>query len=373
MLANIGIYNNSNSDLDSDNKLNTIQFTKYNIRNTLIPNEKTNTIFIQNGKKPISLKENNKDKNNDYSLNTYQLIKTKALKYVNTKNNNKTIKKIIKLNKKNKNISPVKRKDETFVFNTSQYSNNPINNIKIKSRNLSQSKIISNNNYENNYNNYKGIKEIRIKSKKKLSQISHALLANKINNSINSSGEETIITLSNMSGMENNNNIIFNNYTKFLQKPKIGIYSRKRMKSYKSLSMDKKSVNRIETIEIDFGPKKYGNSRTEKKNNNNFFNITKIIMIQRYFRNYLEMKYKIIQDKISLGIRVLIKYIKNYVSYSMKMIFVLYKKKLPKKKKTKYYVNKNQYEMLKILREKNIRGMMQLKIYLAKLFRNKKF
>ena len=178
------------------------------------------------------------------------------------------------------------------------------------------------------------------------------------------------MTLSSFSDKDNNNNSIFKNYTKFSDNSQMGIYSRKKMNSYRSLSMDKKHVNTIESIEIDFSPKIYRNSSIEKKRINNSLNVKKIIMIQRYFRNYMERKYwkhKMILDKISLGIQLLKNYIMNNMSGYMKNLFIL-----SIKNKTKYYVNKSQYEMLTILREKNILGMMNFKKYIIRLLNNNK-
>lgn len=375
MLQKIGKLKNVKEDFDCNNRLNSkkkfnpIQFSKYTFKNSSDSNEKINYISKPSMKKPNNAKMKS---NNDYSINSYKFIKNKALKYINSKKNNNTINKIIKLNETS--ISPVKKSNKKVTFTSSLCPNNPINNIKQKSRNLSQCQIITNNNYNNNDNN-KGIKEIRIKSSKKFSQV---LTTSKKKNNNNYDAEETIMTLSSFSDKDNNNNSIFKNYTKFSDNSQMGIYSRKKMNSYRSLSMDKKHVNTIESIEIDFTPKIYRNSSIEKRRINNSFNTSKIIIIQRYFRNYMERKYwkhKMILDKISLGIQLLKKLIMNNLSCYMKNFFILYKLKfstLSTKNKTKYYVNKSQYEMLTILREKNILGMMNFKKYIIRLLNNNK-
>ena len=110
MLQKIGKFKNLKEDFDCNNRLNSkktinpIQFTKYTFKNFSDSNEKINYVNKPSMKKPNNAKIK---RNNDNSINSYQFIKNKALKYINSKKNNNTINKIIKLNETS--ISPVKK------------------------------------------------------------------------------------------------------------------------------------------------------------------------------------------------------------------------------------------------------------------------
>ena len=375
MLGKIGSLRNSIADLSYYNLINTnkkypIQYNKKDFKKTSSSKEDINQICSRNVKS-IFTKVKNKNKHKDYSFNSYQFMKEKALKYVNNNKNNNTHKSK-KMSEFNHSISPVKKTDKKFIFTSSLFNNNnPLNNNnnhKGDFRNLSICE--KKNNYENNKN--KTIKEIRIKSKKKISQI--LSYQNK-----NNSTEEKSMTFSNHSRIEkinNNNGNDFNNNIikkyKKLNTPRIGVYSRKKVNIFKSLSMEKRSMNTIKSIEIDFRPKINGNNYTDEKYLNSF-KIAKVITIQRFFRSYLEIRNKKInKNKIIIGIQLFKRYVIKNLSCSIKMFFLLYNYKLNKKKKIKHFVNKEQYELLKILKEKNIIGMMNFKKYIINLLNNNK-
>lgn len=375
MLGKIGSLRNTIADPGYYNIINTskkypIQYNKKDFQKTSSSKEDINQICSRNVES-IFTKVKNRNKHKDYSFNSYQFMKEKALKYVNNNKNNNTHK-AKKMSEFNHSISPVKKTDKKFIFNSSLCSNNnnPINNNSHKGdfRNLSVCENKNKNNYENNNN--KTIREIRIKSKKKLSQI--LSYKNK-----NNSTEEKNMTFSNLSRIEkinNNNGNDFNNNTikkyKKLDTPRIGVYSRKKVNIFKSLSMEKRVMNTIKSIEIDFRPKIYGNSYIDEKYLNSF-EIAKVIMIQRFFRRYLEIRNKKInKNKIIIGIQLFKRYVIKNLSCSIKMFFLLYNYKLTKKKKIKHFVNKEQYELLKILKEKNIIGMINFKKYIINLLNN---
>ena len=374
MLGKIGSLRNSIADLSYYNLINTnkkypIQYNKKDFKKTSSSKEDINQICSRNVKS-IFTKVKNKNKHKDYSFNSYQFMKEKALKYVNNNKNNNTHKSK-KMSEFNHSISPVKKTDKKFIFTSSLcHNNNPLNNNNHKGdfRNLSVCE--NKNNFENNMN--KTIKEIRIKAKKKISQI--LSYQNK-----NNSTEEKSMTFSNLSRIEkinNNNGNDFNNNTikkyKKLNTPRIGVYSRKKVNIFKSLSMEKRSMNTIKSIEIDFRPKINGNNYTDEKYLNSF-KIAKVITIQRFFRSYLEIRNKKInKNKIIIIIQLFKRYVIKNLSCSIKMFFLLYNYKLNKKKKIKHFVNKEQYELLKILKEKNIIGMMNFKKYIINLLNNNK-
>ena len=284
-------------------------------------------------------------------------MKQKAFNFINKKksyNNYKKIKKISELSQKS---TPLKKDTNSINLSSSICQNNIYNkNNKEKKRNASVC---------NNFTNNKTIKEIKIKSNKKLSQI---LSLN--NKSINNG--EKINTISNLSNIERNSDI--NRYKQFLDSSKIGIgiYFKKKMNTtFKNLSMEKNYgyENTIKSIEIDFGKKKNGNNYTDKERLNPF-KVDKIIMIQRYFRKFLEIKHKNRnQDKKLNGIKHLIKYIFYKLSGSVKIFFSVYKLNTNKTKK-KIFVKKEEYELLKTLKEKNIDGMINLKKYIVKILNN---
>lgn len=373
MLGKIGSLRNSIADLSYYNLINTnkkypIQYNKKDFKKTSSSKEDINQICSRNVKS-IFTKVKNKNKHKDYSFNSYQFMKEKALKYVNNNKNNNTHKSK-KMSEFNHSISPVKKKEKKFIFNSSLCpNNNPLNNNNNHKGDFRNLSVCENkNNFENNMN--KTIKEIRIKSKKKISQI--LSYQNK-----NNSTEEKSMTFSNLSRIEkinNNNGNDFNNNTikkyKKFDTPRIGVYSRKKVNIFKSLSMEKRSMNTIKSIEIDFRPKINGNSYTDEKYLNSF-KIAKVITIQRFFRSYLEIRNKKInKNKIIIGIQLFKRYVIKNLSCSIKMFFLLYNYKLNKKKKIKHFVNKEQYELLKILKEKNIIGMMNFKKYIINLLNN---
>ena len=180
------------------------------------------------------------------------------------------------------------------------------------------------------------------------------------------------MTISNLSNIERNSDI--NRYKKCLDTSTIGtgIYAKKKLKTtFKNLNMEKNYgyENTIKSIEIDFGPKKYRNSYIDKEYLNPF-KVFRIIMIQRYFRKFLEIKFKNINQAKKLnGIKHLKKYILCILYGSVKMFFSIYKLNNNKKKKV-ILVKREQYELLKILKEKNINNMINLKKYIVKILNN---
>ena len=96
-------------------------------------------------------------------------------------------------------------------------------------------------------------------------------------------------------------------------------------------------------------------------------------MIQRYFRKFLVIKNKkMLQEKVLKGINHLQRYILFKISDSAKLFFLLYKYKLSIKNNKQWLVKKEQYELLKVLKEKNISGMINFKKYILKLLNSNK-
>lgn len=370
MLNQLCLKNNPISDLEYYEQLKTnrkirLPSSKKIIQNISSSSDEISRICSKNVQLIFS-KKKNKCKYNNYTINSYQYLMQKASIFVNKKQNNNnnsnnktnTIRKIREMKEK---ITPIKKQNKKLTFSSSICPNNNKNRKSEIKRNLS---ICPNNN--KNIENNKSIKEIRIKSSKKLSQI---FPSNNRYNAINN--EEKIMTISNINRIEKTND--FNNRNKkFLGTPKLGIYSRKTLKPCKSLSIEKKLNSTIKSIEIDFGHKIYGNSFSDQKCLNSF-KVAKIIVIQRYFRKYLELKNKNrIKRKIFEGIQ----HLKNYMLYNMSIsssnIFFLYRYKLSKIKSKKWMVKKEQYDLLKRLKEKNIFGMISLKKYIVKVLNNNK-
>ena len=311
-----------------------------------------------------------KNKNNIYPLNSYKYLKQKqkASLFVNKNSNNninqaKTIKKI---SEKGLKVSPIDKNNKNIIYPPNIIGHN--NNNNKRKKNLS----VTWGDTKEYQGNSKKIKEIRIKANKKLSQVFTFNKNNKTNKSnIKNNGEEKIITISNLSNIEHNNDYDCNHKNKkLLEAPNVGIYSRKMLKSFKSLkslSMEKRSCNTIQSIEINFGHSIYDNPFTDKKCFN-YFEDSKIILIQRYFRKYMNNK----KRKILEGISHLKKYMLNNLVESAKIIFLLYKTKLFERSDNVWRVKKEQYDMLKILKEKNILGMTSLKKYILKLIKSNK-
>ena len=368
MLKKIDFLKNSLCDSEFHNKL--ISNRRYPIplkketieKNIPSSSDEISQICSNNIQSVLSRMKNKNKTKNDYdkfSIYSYQYMKQKASLFVN-KNNNQinTIKKISEINRK---VSPINKNDQNsknIIFPTNIIRVNNKNNNFRRQRNLS----VCSDNRKNNENN-KTIKEIKIKSNKKLSQVFN--FNNRYNN--NTNNQKKMMTISNLSIIEHNNDNQKKQNKKYLDTPRIGIYSRKNLKPYKSQSMEKKLSNTIASIEIDFGHSIYGNSFTDQKCYNSY-KVSKIIMIQRYFRKYLNIK----KGKILEGISHLKKYILNNIRQSLKIIFYRYKSKFCKKSGKVWKVKKDQYEMLKILKEKNILGMINLKKYIIKLLNSNK-
>jgi hypothetical protein len=264
-------------DLDNKNKLtskkssllsprqngNNLQFSKDNL--SQICDKNIHSKFTR-------VKSKNKNKNS--SFNSYQYIIQKASKYVNN-NINKTnkLKNEIELIHR---ISPLKKESKNIIFSSPIYpDNNPINRNekRVKIRNLSMDEN------RNTIDNSKRIKEIRIKSCKKFSQE-----CSSVNKNNNVDAENKMLKIHKLNSLENMHQNSLRNSMK-IETPKLGVYLKKRLKIFKSVSVDKKLNDTIKSIEIDFSPKIYGNSYTDVKNQYSF-KITKIIKIQRFFRKY---------------------------------------------------------------------------------------
>lgn len=312
MSKQLGLMNNPISNLEYYEQLKTsrknpLPSSKKKIQN--ISSQKNEKIHIctKNDKSIFSQKKN-KPKYNNFTLNSYQFLMQKASIYVNKRqksninNNNDSINKTLTIKKipeMNEKITPIKKQNKKLIFSSSICPNN---NNKNRKNNIKRNfSVCCDNTRNNNNENNKKIKEIRIKSSKKLSQIFP--YNNRYNNPNN---DEKIMTMSNISKIEKN--IDFNRSKRFLEIPKLRIYSRKTLKSFKSLSTEKQLNTTIKSIEIDFGHKINRNTFTDQKCLNSF-KVAKIIMIQRYFRKYLEFKYKeVFKMKIFEGIQHLKKY-----------------------------------------------------------------
>ena len=382
MLKKLGFLKNSLVDLEYYEKLRANRKVHFPIKQKLTQNIQTSkdemSHICNNTIQSKFSNIKNKNKYNQYSFNSYQYMKQKALIFVNKNNNKSKFKNSIggnanttikKLDDLNQNISPIK-KDNKKILLASPFCPNDSNKIKNRNKNKERKRNLSvcfekNKNYDNN----KTIKEIRIKSNKKISQL---FSYNNKNNIYNN--EDKIMTISNINNIENNND--YKRNKRYLETPRVIIYSKKTLKPYKSLSMERKpsnTRNTIKSIEIDFGHKIYGNYYTDKKCLNTF-KIAKIIMIQRYFRKFLEIKnLKMLQEKVLKGTHHLKKYMLFHISESVKIFFLLYKYKLSiRNHKGHFLVNKDQYDLLKILKEKNISGMMNFKKYILKILNNNK-
>ena len=340
--------NNHLSPKQNDNN-NNLQYSKDNLSKICDKN-------IQS--KFTRVKSKNKNKNKNSSFTSYQYIIQKASKFVNN-NINKTnkLKNEIELIHK---ITPLKKESKNIIFPSPIYpDNNPIN------RNEKRIKINLSVDYNRNtMDNSKKIKEIKIKSSKKLSQLCSS--ANKNSNfDIDVDAENKMFRIHKLNSLEKIHQDSLRN-SKKIGTPRLGVYSKKRLKVSKSLSVDKKLNDTIKSIEIDFSPKIPGNSFTDIKSQYSF-KISRIIKIQRFFRKYADIKHKM---RILKGALSLKKYIFKNLAYTMKKIFLL--KELNKKNKKKYFVKKEQLEMLKILKRKNIFHMIDLKKYIVGLLNKNK-
>lgn len=355
MINQLGLERSRYYDLDYNNKLASNKYShlspKQSGNNLQYSKDNLNKICEKNIQSKFS-RVKNKDKNKNSSFNSYQYIIQKASKFVNN-NINKTnkLKNEIKLIH---NISPVKKETKNIIFSFPNYlDNNPINRNekRVRIRNLSMDEN------RNTFDNSKKIKEIRIKSSKKLSQVcSH------VNKNNNHNESQKMLTIHKMNSLEKINQDSLRNSMK-IETPRLGIYSKKRPKIFRSVSVDRKLNDTIKSIEIDFSPKISGNSFTEAKGLYSF-EISKIIKIQRFFRKYANIKKKM---RILKGSILLRKYIFKNLSDTMKKLFLL-----NKKNKKKYFVKKEQFEMLKVLKRKNIFHMIDLKKYIVGLLNKKK-
>ena len=307
-----------------------------------------------------------KNKNNIYSLNRYQYLKQKQKASIfvnkNNNNNNNQAKTIKKISEKGLKVSPIDKNNKNIVFPPNIIDHN--NNNNKRKRNLSvtwgDTKVYD--------GNSKKIKEIKIKSNKKLSQVFTFNKNNNTNKSNIKNNEGKFTTISNVNNIDHNNDYDGTHKNKkLLEAQNVGIYSRKMLKSFKSLSMEKKPCNTIQSIEINFGHSIYDNCFTDKKCFNSYED-AKIILIQRYFRNYMNNK----KRKILEGFSHLKKYMLYNLVESAKIIFFVYKMKLLERSRNIWRVKKDQYDMLKILKEKNILGMIHLKKYIIKLLKSNK-
>ena len=307
-----------------------------------------------------------KNKYNIYSLNCYQYLKQKQKASIfvnkNNNNNNNQAKTIKKISEKGLKVSPIDKNNKNIVFPPNIIDHN--NNNNKRKRNLSvtwgDTKVYD--------GNSKKIKEIKIKSNKKLSQVFTFNKNNNTNKSNIKNNEGKFTTISNVNNIDHNKDYDGTHKNKkLLEAQNVGIYSRKMLKSFKSLSMEKKPCNTIQSIEINFGHSIYDNCFTDKKCFNSYED-AKIILIQRYFRNYMNNK----KRKILEGFSHLKKYMLYNLVESAKIIFFVYKMKLLERSRNIWRVKKDQYDMLKILKEKNILGMIHLKKYIIKLLKSNK-
>ena len=361
MINKLGLEMSKYYDLDYNNKTISKKYSHLSpkqISNNLQYSKDNLSQICDNNIKSKFTRVKNKNKNKNSSFNSYQIIIKKASKFVNS-NLNKTnkLKNEIDLIHNIYNISPLKKEDKSNIFSFPVYpDNNPINRNekRVKISNLSVEKN------RDTIDSSKRIKEIKIKSSKKLSQASSYV--NK-NNNVNDAQKTLIIHK--MNSLEKINHDSLRNSMK-IETPKLGVYSKKRLKIFKSVSVDKKLNDTIKSIEIDFSPKISGSSFTDTKSQYSF-NKTKIIKIQRFFRKYINIKHKIRILKGSLSLK---KYIFKNLSNTIKKVFL--SKDLNKKNKKKYLVKKEQYEMLKILKTKNIFHMIDLKKYIVGLLNKNK-
>lgn len=360
MINKLGLERNKFYDLDYINKPTSKKSShlspKQNDNNLQYSKDNLSQICDKNIQSKFTrVKSKNKNKNKNSSFSSYQYIIQKASKFVNN-NINKTnkLKNEIELIHR---ISPLKKENKNIIFSTPIYpDNNPINRNekRVKIRNLSMDEN------RNTIDNSKRIKEIRIKSSKKFSQE-----CSSVNKNNNVDAENKMLKIHKLNSLENMHQNSLRNSMK-IETPKLGVYLKKRLKIFKSVSVDKKLNDTIKSIEIDFSPKISGNSYTDVKNQYSF-KITKIIKIQRFFRKYANIRHKM---RILKGALLLKKNIFKNLDNSMKKIFLL--KELNKKNKKKYFVKKEQYEMLKILKRKNIFQMIDLKKYIVGILNKNK-
>ena len=381
MLKKVISQKTSIPDLEYYNKSFTLKKSLQNSPKSNISNIPSNKYSIDDlsqicnkNTKSIFNKIKNKTNNKYYPFNSYKYKMKKSANFSNDNinnnisNNTNTIK-IKKLSTVSQNVSPLKKQNINYIFPSYIYpNNNPINKTEKRKRKISIDE--NRNNKENN----NGIKVIKIKSKKKLSQVlsycNKTININDNNNNDDNNKTFSIYKIGNLEDNNNQNNI--KNIKKIAGTPKAGIYSKKRLKGFKSLSMDKKLNDSIKSIEINFSLKTYGNNFIDTKEFNSY-KLAKILLIQKQFRKYLEIKIRnkiIFAEKILKGVIFLKKYILKNHSEFIQKFFSIYK--LRKQSREKLSVKEEQYELLKVLKRKNILDMKDLKKYIIGLLNNNK-
>jgi len=214
MINKLGLERSKYYDLDFNNKTISKKYShlspKQISNNLQYSKDNLSQICDKNIKSKLS-RVKNKNKNKNSSFNSYQIIIKKASKFVNS-NLNKTnkLKNEIELIHNIYNISPLKKEDKSNIFSFPVYpDNNPINRNekRVKISNLSVEKN------RDTIDNSKRIKEIKIKSSKKLSQASS--FVNK-NNNVNDA--QKALTIHKLNSLEKINHDSLRNRSLFKKK-----------------------------------------------------------------------------------------------------------------------------------------------------------
>ena len=388
MLKLLGLINNYSYKKDYYKKLNSTRnkCSSSNKKKSNIPSSKrelTKACNESTGKKKDKKKTSKNSEKK--SVNSYQYIQQKASNYINSNAN--------KFNDPKKNVNIIV--EDKNKINKINFSSSICHN-KNKKNKRARNRIDDQNDKIKNLTADKKIREIKIKSNFNMSYMSYINLFVNKNNGNNeiqnlttysNNNNERMSTVSNIN--KNKGNIFTENNNVSQEKNKTllnsmcsGVYHKKKLKIFNSLSRDKrpKIRNTIESIEICFSPKIYINKfqLNNSQHDINQYQIGKIIKIQKYFRKFLVEKYRRnLNEKIMEGILYLNLFIRKKLFFSFKYFFLIYRNKCEAKNKKNigntFYVEKSQFDMLNILKEKNIYSMIDLKKYIVDLIKNNKF
>ena len=353
------------------NKNSSMKSTKSSIPSTKKKKEFSKLANDNTAKKKSQKKSRIKNfENKNINFDSYQYIHQKAKNYIN--------------------VPVVNNINNNIVINGNNSSEK--NKVKLTSsiclnknkRNIHKRKSIEDQGIKNvkmhNLTTDKKIKEIKIKSNFNLSYIN--LFVNKSNNNNNENiqNQTTIGNNSRMSTVSNrnknkgnifdeNNDISFDKNKTLLNSISCGVYHRKKLKIFKSSSMEKRPRKQktIESIEINFGPKSYINNFQPYITPQQSLYMNKkekIIKIQKNFRKYL-MRKRASDEKIVKGLKLMNIFIKKKMFFYIKQFAF-------EKKDEAFYVEESQIELLNALKEKNIYSMNDLKRYIVYLLKNNK-
>ena len=383
MLKILGLTNTPSKGSEYTKRLNSTRNKNSSMKSTKssIPSTKKKKEFSKLANDNTAKKKSQKKRriknfeNKNINVNSYQYIHQKAKNYIN--------------------VTAVNNINNNIVINDTD--SNKRNKVKFTSsiclnknkRNIHKRKSLDDQGIKDvkmhNLTTDKKIKEIKIKSNFNLSYIN--LFVNKSNSNNNNDNIHNQTTIGNNAYIDTvsnknrnkgnifdeNNDITIDKNKTFLNSISCGIYHRKRLKIFNSASVEKKPRKQktIESIEITFGPKAYINNFQSyiTPQQSSFVNKKeKIIKIQKNFRKHLMRKYKrILDEKIMEGLICMNAFVKKKIFFSFKNII------LGKKKSENIFsVDKNQIELLNVLKEKNIYSMSDLKRYIVYLLKNNK-